>query len=77
MMNHYLTCGNPKCRFVLDLRIDGRSNGHRRFTLSNCPECGGKWSPRSPVSRDALGAQWQSKLPPCSCCSRKMHVHAA
>jgi hypothetical protein len=76
-MNHYLECSSPKCRFVLDLRIDGKSNGHWRFILSKCPECGEKWSSSSPMSRDALAAHWQSKLPPCSCCSRKVQVQAA
>jgi hypothetical protein len=75
-MNHYLECSNPKCRFVLDLRIDGKANGHRRFILTKCPECGEKWSTKSPMSRTDLGAHWLAKLPPCSCCSRKVPAQA-
>ena len=76
-MNHYLECSSPKCRFVLDLRVDGKSNGHAPFILSKCPVCNEKWSSRSPMSREALGEHWQAKLPPCSCCNRKVQVQAA
>jgi hypothetical protein len=62
-MNHYTVCDNPRCRFVLDLRVDGKGLDHPRFVLGKCPQCGGKWSSTRPVSRRALGSEWLGKLP--------------
>jgi len=76
-MNHYLVCENPNCRFVLDIRVDGKRLASRRFILSKCPQCGGKWSATSPLPRHALGALWMNRLPHCSCCSRKLSAKAA
>jgi hypothetical protein len=76
-MNHYLVCGNPSCRFVLDMRVDGKRVASRRFIFSKCPDCGGDWSADGPFPRHALGAQWINKLPPCSCCSGKLNARAA
>jgi hypothetical protein len=75
-MNHYLVCGNPSCRFVLDLRLDGQKLNGLQQKFTNCPECGGKWSSSGPVSARALGEAWAGKLPHCSCCTRKAHVAA-
>jgi hypothetical protein len=76
-MNHYLVCDNPSCRFVLDIRVDGKRLASPRFILGKCPQCGGKWSANGPLPRHALGAQWMNKLPHCSCCSGKLSAKAA
>lgn len=68
-MNHYLVCGSAACRFVLDVRLNGRAGSHRRLLLSKCPECGGKWSSSGPLSAHDLGVEWLAKLPHCACCN--------
>ena len=76
-MNHYLVCENPNCRFVPDTRVNGKRLGYRRFMLSVCPQCGGKWSSNGPLPRRALGERWMNKLPLCSSCSGKLNAKAA
>jgi len=76
-MNHYLVCDNPSCRFVLDVRVDGKRLGYGRSILSKCPQCGGNWSPNGPMPRRALGERWMDRLPHCSCCSGKLNAKAA
>jgi hypothetical protein len=76
-MNHYLVCNNAKCRFVLDVRINGTRTGHAQFFPNSCPQCGKKWSSHRPLPFRALSAEGRDKLPYCSCCRRKKHRVAA
>jgi hypothetical protein len=71
-MDHFLICENPSCRFVVDVRIQGKRGLILPFILARCPECGGKWSSTCPFSGRALAVEWVAGLPCCSCCSRKL-----
>jgi len=70
-MKHYLICENPKCRFVLDRRINGKSLDGAHLVLRKCPGCGGAWSSTCPACRQTLAIRMVGGLPHLVCCDRK------
>jgi hypothetical protein len=70
-MERFLICNNPKCRFVLDRRIDGKSLDGAQFILKNCPVCGGDWSSTCPSCALPLAMKLVDDLPQSVCCDRK------
>jgi hypothetical protein len=76
-MNNYLVCSNPKCRFVLDVRLHGSKANHRRLSPASCYLCGAKWSSSHPMSLSAVRAHASVKLPPVSPPGESAHGAAA
>lgn len=75
-MDHYFICSNPKCRFVLDRRIDGKSLDGAHLVLKKCPACGGDWSSTCPSCSLALVVRLVGGVPHTACCERKSHAKA-
>lgn len=70
-MDRYFICNNPRCRFVLDRRIDGRMSHDAHVVLKNCPACGGTWSSICPTCNCSLAVRMVGGLPHVACCDRK------
>ena len=73
-MHHFLICGNPRCRFVLDLPGSGKPLRRSRVVLSECPECGSGWSANCPFCIQPLSLAWRGQLPHCAHCHRRFHA---
>lgn len=73
-MNRFLICDNPKCRFMLDRRLNGQSLDGVQSILKNCPSCGADWSSNCPSCGQALAVKLIDGLPHSSCCERKAHA---
>ena len=39
-MVHFLNCQNPRCRFILDLRVNGKLLSDAQLILKKCTACG-------------------------------------
>lgn len=76
-MDHFLICDNPRCRFILDRRLNGKSLDGPQFILKKCPSCGGSWSSTCPSCGQALAVKLVDGLPHISCCQAKTHSTAA
>lgn len=70
-MERFLVCNNRKCRFILDRRIDGRSQDAAELILKTCPACGGDWSSKCPSCSQAVAIRLIGGLPQYVCCDRK------
>jgi hypothetical protein len=75
-MARFLICDNPKCRFILDTRIDGKALGEPQLILEKCPSCGGNWSSSCPSCNQPLAVKIVGGLPHSVCCDRKPHAKA-
>ena len=75
-MDHFLVCNNPKCHFVLDRRINGRTVDGAHLILKKCPACGGAWSTTCPSCAQALAVKLVGGLPHFACCDRKPDANA-
>jgi len=75
-MEPYFICENPKCRFVLDRRINGQSLDGAHLILKECPACGGDWSSICPACGSALTVKLVAGLPRTVCCERKPQAKA-
>jgi len=76
-MERFLICNDPKCQFVLDRRIDGKSLVGAHLILKKCPECGGNWSSTCPACAQPLAIKLVAGLPQSACCDRKANARAA
>lgn len=76
-MEHFLVCGNPSCRFVLDL--EEVRNPHRvaESLFRECPECGSQWSATCPFCAEPLRVMWRGHHAVCAHCQRQFHTPAA
>jgi hypothetical protein len=74
-MNNYLICGDPRCRFILDVPLHGSKANRRRLSPPSCFSCGGKWTSPHPLPMSAVRAHWSAKLPLAS--SRTQVAHGA
>ncbi len=70
-MERFLVCDNPKCRFVLDRRINGKFVDGAHLILKKCPACGGGWSSTCPSCTQALAVKLVGGLPYSVCCNHK------
>lgn len=75
-MERYSICENPKCHFVLDRRINGKSLDGAQLILKKCPTCGGDWSSTCPSCRLTLAVKLVGGLPYAVCCDRRPHAKA-
>jgi hypothetical protein len=75
-MSHFLICENPKCRFILDCRIDGKSADSAQLILKTCPSCGGAWSSTCPSCGQALAVKLWAGVAHSNCCERKPRAKA-
>jgi hypothetical protein len=75
-MVHFLICENPKCRFILDRRLNGRSRGEPQLIVKKCPDCGAGWSATCPTCHQPLAVKFVGGAPHTVCCARKPHVKA-
>jgi hypothetical protein len=73
-MQHFLICGNPSCRFVLDFPGFRKPLRRSRAVLSECPECGSGWSANCPFCVQPLSVAWRDQLPHCAHCQRRFHA---
>jgi hypothetical protein len=73
-MNRVSICANPECRFILDLRLNGRSMDGVRSIVSVCPECGSAWSSDCPFCSQALALKFVAGVPQSECCGRKLRA---
>jgi hypothetical protein len=71
-MEHFLICENTACLFIIDLKQGGRLMSRSELVISQCPECGHRWSPSCPFCMQPLDITWNEKLPHCSRCLRKL-----
>jgi len=74
-MERYFICNNPKCRFVLDRRINAKSPHDARLVLKNCPACGGSWSSTCPTCHGYLAVRMVGGLPHVACCNRNPNAN--
>lgn len=70
-MAHFLICDNPRCRFIMDLRVNGRTLNGTQFIVKKCPACGGNWSANCPSCNQALAVRLIGGLPHSVCCEHK------
>lgn len=75
-MERFLVCNNPKCHFILDRRLNGRSLDGAQLILKKCPACGGGWSSTCPSCSQALVMKWVGGLPKSACCDHKPRAAA-
>jgi len=75
-MDHYLLCKNPSCRFVLDLRVNGKSLDSLHLILEKCPACGGAWTSTCPFCSRPLSVSFVDGPPHSACCRRKLRGEA-
>lgn len=76
-MEHYLICGNPSCRLVLDLNGSGKSLRRSQIHLNECPECGSVWSATCPFCVQPLSVIFRGHRAHCGHCHRKFYAKAA
>jgi hypothetical protein len=69
-MARYLNCENPRCRFILDRRMNGKLLGDPQLILKKCPECGGAWSSTCPCCAQPLTLKLIHGLPHATCSIR-------
>ena len=62
-MERFLICSNPKCHFVLDRRINGKSLDGAQLILKRCPARGGEWSSTCLSCTQALAVKFMDGLP--------------
>jgi hypothetical protein len=74
-MKHFVICQNPGCRFVLDLRINGKSLDSPQ-PVKKCPACGANWSSICPSCDQALIMKLIDGLPYPACCGQKLRAKA-
>jgi hypothetical protein len=70
-MERFLICNNPTCHFILDRRINGKSQDGAQLILKKCPACGGDWSSTCPSCAQPLAMKMVGGLPRSVCCDRK------
>lgn len=75
-MDRYLVCDNPKCRYILDGRINGKTFGKPQLIVKKCPECGGNWSAVCPSCSQPLQVRLVAGMPRSSCCQPKAKANA-
>jgi hypothetical protein len=68
-------CKNPRCRFILDRRIDGKSLDNARV-LKKCPAGAGDWTSICPCCGQALAVKLIDELPYPSFCGQKLSAKA-
>ena len=76
-MARFLICDNPKCRYLMDLRVNGRTLNGTQFIVKKCPECGGNWSKTCPSCGQPLAVKMHAGLPYPVCCERKPMARAS
>jgi hypothetical protein len=76
-MEHFLICGNPACRFVLDLQEVRKPLRRSEWLLKECPECGSQWSATCPFCTEPLSVIWRGHHALCARCHRQFHAPAA
>ena len=76
-MPNFLVCGNPACRFVLDLQEAKKPLRHSHPLLNECPECGSQWSVTCPNCTAPLSVMWRGHHAVCAHCHRQFHRPAA
>jgi hypothetical protein len=76
-MEHFLICGNPSCRFVLDLQELRKPLRGSQWLLKECPECGAQWSATCPFCSEPLSVMWRGHHALCAHCQRRFHAPAA
>lgn len=76
-MQNFLICGNPSCRFVLDLRGAAKPLRRTRTVLNACPECGSAWLATCPFCVRPLNVTWSGHRSHCAHCHRRFHAQAA
>ncbi len=60
VMERFLICKNPLCRFVIDLRTkENQVVQLSDLIISQCPDCGREWSSRCPFCLQALDVTWR------------------
>jgi hypothetical protein len=76
-MENFLICGNPSCRFVLDLQEVRTPLRSLQSLLSECPECGSQWSATCPFCAQSLSIIWHGHRAHCAQCHRRFHAPVA
>lgn len=65
-----LICENPSCRFLIDLRENGKTMERSSLVIDFCPECGSGWSDRCPFCSEPLDAIFKER-PRCASCNKE------
>lgn len=76
-MENYLICGNPSCRFVVDMQETRKPLRRSLSFLSECTECGSPWSSSCPFCAQTLSVIWRGHHAVCAHCHRQFHRPAA
>jgi len=73
VMERFLICKNPLCRFVIDLRTkENQIVQLSDLIISQCPDCGYEWSSQCPFCLQALDVTWRQSSPICSHCLKAL-----
>ena len=73
VMERFLICKNPLCRFVIDLRTkENQIVQLSDLIISQCPDCGREWSSRCPFCLQPLDVTWRESSPVCSHCHKAL-----
>jgi hypothetical protein len=72
-MAHFLNCENPRCRFILDLRLNGKVLSDPQRIVKRCPACGGAWSSTCPCCDRPLSIKLIHGLLHAACCDKRLH----
>lgn len=75
-MTRFLICDNSKCRFIMDLRVNGRILNGTQFIVKKCPDCGGSWSSTCPSCNRPLAVKVVAGRPHSVCCAQKTSASA-
>jgi hypothetical protein len=75
-MDHFLICKNPSCRFVLDLRLNGKLLDSVHLVLKNCPACGGAWTSQCPFCSQPIAVSFADGPPQSACCGHRLRGEA-
>lgn len=71
-MEHFLICGNPRCRYIINLREGTEVLERSKLVIDECPECGNQWSSYCPFCGRPLQVTWENEVPLCSHCTRTL-----
>jgi len=75
-MQHFMVCENPKCRFILDRRLNGTSTDGVLRVLRKCPDCGHAWSSNCPFCSQSLEMKFVAGTPRTVCCGQPLRPEA-
>lgn len=72
IMEYFLICTNPSCRFIVNLREGAQVLERSKLFIDECPECGHPWSSYCPFCGRPLEAAQRGNFYRCLSCSENL-----